>query len=423
MTNNSDKKTSFDAEAEHTIDSVKKTSSISSIISWIVFAVTITLVIITLTSAVFPALVPSITSPFKEQTDIYTPVESFEPGILAAPILATNLVLLGIGILYYKKRSNSLNKILDFEISKRIALSIMVILLVIYVSASVTELTEQEIWVDYINVEKRVKGWSFDDISSFDLHVRYFLLSSSLQLFGNIHIVPFLASISLLILTYYTTKQITNKRFAGIISVIILMQSHVFLTYDTSASYTNFWIIFYLFSLYLILKRWKISPISYLASIPSKTLTLMFLPMTLFFIYRANISRQKKIYSLISYGAIITAFTTAILVLDLNLSTVTSRTVEDNFWSGFSYIGQQLRFDIVLLVFLLPLIVGLFFTSKRGILQAESIMIFIAGMLIIPVFLVTFTDQGNEPYRFMPLIVFFAIGVGTLFSKQIKQHF
>jgi len=421
QTNNSDKKTSFDIE--YPKDSVKKTSSISSIISWIVFAVTITLVIITLTSAIFPALIPSVTSPFQEHTDIYTPVESFEPGMLAAPILATNLILLGIGILYYKKRSNSLNKILDFEISKKIALSIMIILLVIYVSASVTELNEQEIWVDYINVEKRVKVWSIDDISSFDLHVRYFLLSSSLQLFGNIHIVPFLASIALLILTYFITKQITNKRFAGIISVVILMQSHVFLTYDTSASYTNFWILFYLFSLYLILKRWEISPVSYLASIPAKTLTLMFLPMTLFFIYRANISRQKKIYSLISYGVIIAVFATAIFALDLNLSTVTSRTVEDNFWSGFSYIGQQLRFDVVLLVFLLPLIVGLFLTSRRGILQAESIMVLIAGMLIIPVFLVTFTDQGNEPYRFVPLVVFFAIGVGTLFSKQIKQHF
>ncbi len=395
----------------------------SSIISWIVLVVTIILVIITLTSAIFPALIPSVTSPFQEHIDIYTPVESFEPGILAAPILATNLILLGIGILYYKKRSNSLNKILDFEISKRIALIVMIILLVIYVSATVTELSEQEIWVDYINVEKRVKSWTFDDISSFDLHVRYFLLSSSLQLFDNIHIVPFLASIALLILTYYITKQITNKRFAGIISVIILMQSHVFLTYDTSASYTNFWILFYLFSLYLILKRWEASPISYLASIPAKTLTLMFLPMTLFFIYRANIPRQKKIYSIISYGVIIAVFAIAIIVLDLSLSSVTSRIVEDNLGSGLSYIGQQLRFDVILLVFLLPLVVGLFLTSKRGILQAESIMVLIASMLIIPIFLVIFTDQGNEPYRFVPLIVFFAIGVGTLFSKQIKQHF
>jgi len=422
QTNNSDKKTSFDT-VEYSKDSVKKTSNISPIISWIVFAATITLVVITLTSAIFPALIPSVTSPFQEHTDIYTPVESFEPGMLAAPILATNLILLGIGILYYKKRSNSLNKILDFEISKRIALIVMIILLVIYVSATVTELSEQEIWVDYINVEKRVQDWTINDISSFDLHVRYFLLSSSLQLFENIHIVPFLASIALLILTYYITKQITNKRFAGIISVIILMQSHVFLTYDTSASYTNFWILFYLFSLYLILKRWEISPISYLASIPAKTLTLMFLPMTLFFIYRANIPRQKKIYSIISYGVIIAVFAIAIIVLDLNLSTVTSRIVEDNLGSGLSYIGQQLRFDVTLLVFLLPLIVGLFLTSKRGILQAESIMVLIAGMLIIPALLVTFTDQGNEPYRFVPLIVFFAIGVGMLFSKQIKQHF
>jgi len=30
------------------------------------------------------------------------------------------------------------------------------------------------------------------------------------------------------------------------------------------------------------------------------------------------------------------------------------------------------------------------------------------------------TDQTNQPYRFIPVIVFFAIGVGMLFPK-IKQ--
>jgi hypothetical protein len=29
-----------------------------------------------------------------------------------------------------------------------------------------------------------------------------------------------------------------------------------------------------------------------------------------------------------------------------------------------------------------------------------------------------FTNQTNQPYRFMPLVVFFAIGVGVLLSKR-----
>jgi len=29
-----------------------------------------------------------------------------------------------------------------------------------------------------------------------------------------------------------------------------------------------------------------------------------------------------------------------------------------------------------------------------------------------------FTDQTNQPYRFVPLVVFFAVGVGVLLSKK-----
>ena len=45
-------------------------------------------------------------------------------------------------------------------------------------------------------------------------------------------------------------------------------------------------------------------------------------------------------------------------------------------------------------------------------------MVLISGILIIAPFLTGFTNQTNQPYRFVPLVVFFVIGVGVLLSKK-----
>jgi len=67
---------------------------------------------------------------------------------------------------------------------------------------------------------------------------------------------------------------------------------------------------------------------------------------------------------------------------------------------------------------MIPLVVGLFIVSKSGIKHGESIMVFIAGILLITPFLTALTTQTNQPYRFVPLVVFFAVGVGVLLSKR-----
>ncbi|MGI0082467.1 MAG: hypothetical protein ACREAG_04100, partial [Nitrosopumilaceae archaeon] len=74
------------------------------------------------------------------------------------------------------------------------------------------------------------------------------------------------------------------------------------------------------------------------------------------------------------------------------------------------------------LIFLLPLVMGLFIASRRGMMQADSIMVLILGMLLSAPFLQGFTDFTNQPYRFVPLIVFFAMGVGTILSKKTSEQ-
>jgi len=235
-------------------------------VSWIVFLFTISMVIISLIPVVFPAL---ITTSFTTVSDLQQfgvsggAVDPFEAGPLAVPLFIISGVVFGLAILHFKNKIPQLSKafefIFDFEVSRKIAIITMIVILSVYVATTAAELEEEQKYEDYIGVKKRLETWSPDQITnSFEPHVRYFFIWSSMILFGNDAVIPFLASISLLIIVYFFTKEITHKRFAGIVAMLILLQSNIFLTFDTTVAYTNFWILFYLLSLYFVYKAWPL---------------------------------------------------------------------------------------------------------------------------------------------------------------------
>ena len=195
--------------------------------------------------------------------DEHLNIDSFELGIWAYPILLTNSIILVLAILYFKKKLptiliNFFKFIRDFEVSKQITFFIIIILLGFYIVFSVGELFDGQFQPDYY---ERVKDWidnySFTKIDTEGynapgiggyLHIMLGVIS--IQIFDNVQVIPFLASVSLLVLTYFITFEITKKRFAGIIAFVILLQSGVFLHYDTGITYPNFWILLYLRQFY-----------------------------------------------------------------------------------------------------------------------------------------------------------------------------
>ena len=414
------KKKAHDPKSDPLESSKQSSHKSKNYTAWPVFLFSVVIVLISLVSVLFPALI-SASLTVNIPGLVTTNADPFEPGALAVPLIITNVIVFALLALYFTKKFpetllSIIKALFAFEISKKTAFVILVILLASYTAYSAQELAVEEIWEDYLTVKQRLESWSPEQITlSYEPHVRYFLLSSSMFLFGNFRVIPLLASIALLITTYLITKQIANKRFAGIISVVIVLQSHVFLTYDTTVSYTNFWIMFYLLSLYMIYRAWPLSPLAYLLSIPSKALTAMFLPMSIFFILRAKIPRNRKLAIVVPTVIIIAAGG----ALSSQIIDDTQEPFNSNeFWVGFVSFAQQLRLDGLVLLFVLPLIVGLFLAAKNGIKQAESIMVLISGILILAPILTGFTDQTNQPYRFVPLIVFFAIGVGVLLTKR-----
>ena len=396
-------------------------------VSYAVFFCALVAVLLTLTTVIFPAMFSSIFGQYSEKLD------AFELGYQSIFLIVSNIAIFGFGIAYYKKKipsliSNGIEKIRTFEISKKVAVISLAVILAIYVGLSAPELLldEGKMWDDYTAVLlPGLEIWPFgesDDVyikEQNDRYVRMFLLDVSLDIFQNIKLLPFIASILVVIFTYLLTAQFCQKRFAGIISIIVLLQSYTFLKYDTVAVYENFWVLFFLISLYVIQKKWCLSPIFYILAFFTKAYVAPFFIMTLFTTYRAQISRRTKIAILISYIVVVVFTVSLVFVSDSVYSDVID-VDNSKFLLGFQSISSQLRFDLFFIITLLPVTVGLMFLSKNKLKHADSILILIFGTIIASPLLVTFTFHYEIlPYRFVPLLVFFSVGVGMFFSKKL----
>lgn len=400
----------------------------SKIIS-IVGIITIFFVSLVIISIIFPSLFSSI---FGKYSSNLIP---FEIGIMGIPIIISNLLFFVFGFLYYKKKlpdniSNLINRIRQFEIPKKPGIIILIIIFSFYIGLSIPELylDESEQWGDYDILESALEIWPDGESENIyveeqnDRYVRMFLLDLSQSVLKNIKILPFIASILTIFVTYLFTVQITQKRFSGIIAILVLLQSHTFLKFDTIAVYENFWVLFYLLSIIVIQKKWYLSPLFYILAVFTKAFIAPYLIMTLFFTSRSKISLKTKISILISYGLIIIVASIVIFagdtiypdVLDVNIS---------KFFTGIASIGPLLRFDLLLLMTILPTVVGLTILARNQLKDhVDSILFLILGTLIAGPILIVFTNFYEIlPYRFIPLIVFFAIAIGIFFSKKTSS--
>jgi len=388
-----------------------------------IFIATFGVVLISFIPVVFPALLTRTLGGFEDHMG----VNSLDLGTWSIPFLVTNCIIFGLLLLYKKNKlpNNFLKGIkllFKFEISPKIAFLIVAVLIGGYIVFSIPEVFNDEYEDDfYHRGQVNLENYDITNINAIGTQIPLFFGKLSGDIFDNYKIIPFFGSVTLLMVTYFVTQVISNKRFSGIVAMIIVMQSGIFLKYDTSVVYPNFWILFYLLSLYLIYRKWPISIISYILSVLSKSLTTIFFPVNLFFIYKSTLTKKKKILISSSYGAFIVLVLSLYFFEDIPLQ---QGAPEKDFsshdlWTGFAAMNTSLRLDGLVILFLLPLVVGLFIASKKGILQAETISLLIFGMLLQAPLIVSITVNQNTPYRIIPLIVFFAMGVGILLSKRV----
>ena len=408
-----------------------KTSS--KILYHLVFFTTLSIVVFSLFAIIFPSFLMTTFYPYT------TNLQPFESSVWLVPIVSSNSILLVIGFAYYRKRLplqiyKGIEFVLNFEISKKTALLTGIIILVFYIGFSLPELAIDEAtqWDDYHLLKSGLDIWpstvdpiiqyspySNEGYSEYERPIRMLLLDTSLDIFQNVKILPFVASILLVVVTFFLTYQITQKRFAGIISMVILLQSHTFLHFDTIATYENFWVLFYVVSLYAINRKWQYSSMSFLLSIFTKAFIWVFFLPSLYYICRASISTRKKLYTLASYGALLIVI---LLVLSFGESIYFDiiNFSPSEFFLAFNALGFALRYDLIIVLSLLPLTLGLFFKfRKENSKKADSILVLILTALLAGPVVSMLTDfYSVMPYRFLPLIVFVAVGIGVLLSRK-----
>jgi len=392
--------------------------------SWAILLSTFLVVLINLITVVYPALLIGTLT----VTKFPVTINLFETGVWTYSLLVSNFNIFGIVILYFKNKlpsqiKKSIKFIFNFEVSKEVAFLVITILLGTYIALSVSEIFMVDPWPDFNRyIKPALDVWKITNLGV-TVEYPYFALLLGIvsqNVFGNYTTLPFIASIALLILTYLVTVEISKKRFAGIIAMVIVLQSGIFLIYDTTITYPNFWVVFYLFSIYMIYKKWPLSSFSYVFAILSKAVIATLFPMSLFFIFRSSIPRQKKIRLLISYGIIAVIGITIFLIVGVEFQAAPEFSFH-KFLAGFTAFSSQFRFDGLMIILLLPLTVGLFFVSRNGVKDADSLLFMLLGMFLIAVILPSITHFTNNPYRWIPFVVFFGIGVGTLFSKKITK--
>ena len=400
------------------------TTKNSSLITYIIFSCTALLVLLSLVSVIFPALIIS------HFGSIQNSLDQFEIGNNAFMLIGVNLLVFGLGFVYYKRYSSQfsdgLDKLRGFDISKKTALIVTLVILLIYVGFTFSELylDESKQFPDYYILTTSLK--LFPSIDTGDVYfdeqnsrfVRMLLLGVSQNIFDNIKIIPFISSILLLVFTCLVTISISKKRIAGIFAMIILMQGHTFLEYDTIAVYENIWVLFFLLSIYTINRRWYLSGFWYIMSVFTKAFSVPFLALNIFFILRENLPTSYKIKIISSYVVSIA------LVFGLFFigETIYDDFIDidfNRFVNSLTAFSSQMRFDYLLLFTILPVIVGLFFLRRNGIKHADSLLFFIFSLILVGPLVSLVTDfYSILPYRFLPLIVFFSISVALIIFKR-----
>ena len=399
----------------------------SKLLTYAVFLATIGIVGISVISVIFPALIISSTYEFPNELD------PFETSPWALPIIIPIIFLLALGLLYKNEKlpsvfSSSIKFVLNFEISKKVAIIAGIIILGLYVGFSFEELFiyEAEQWPDYLILDQALKIFPETNHSSVYVneqntrYVRMIILDFSQEFLQNIKFLPFIASILVVIFTALITIQFSKKRFSGIISMIILLQSITFTDFDTIAVYENFWVLFFLISLYTIQKKsWYSSPLFFILSIFTKAFVVTYFWINIFFILRSEISKKIKYYIISGYVIIISI---TYFIFQNQSGIIYDEIVKidfNSFLGGFTGWGNSMQLDPLMILCIIPLTIGLFVKSLKGVKQSDSILIMIAGTLLATPLISLVTDfYFSLPYRFIPFVIAVAIGIGVFLSKE-----
>lgn len=267
--------------------------------------------------------------------------------------------------------------------------------------------------------------------------VTFELLNLSDKVFGDFRIIPFISSGFVLALTYGLTTRLTGRNYTGLIAVLFVLHSPIFWKYDLVITYPNFWVSFFLFSLWLTFYKWQLSPISYIFGLSSKVLNLLNFPAIIIFAHLTGNKASKKImitYFVVFGGLIATVFIASMFykpiwyqLYYIFLTQFQFQPVEFLWWLGMWAI--ELFTDKITLFMIFILLPCLFMLKRAKVQNSSAILAMIIIFILQPAFISGFTIYTNEDYRYLHLVVFVGIGFAFLIPNlkilvtEFQNHF
>ena len=310
-----------------------------------------------------------------------------------------------------------------FRIPNKIAVLIVLITLSAYISITYHEIFEDEYQIvgpdhkytmDYLAEAELIDFFQLP-VNADIFNIRLFLLYVSYEIFGTERLIPFVISISLLVAVYFLTLRITKSSLSALVAFFFLIQSNLFLKYDTIATYNNFWIFFYVVSLILITnKTWPFSPISFIASVYSKAISVIYFPVSILFTLQGERKFAKRIF--VIYGGLALVGTIYLISQSIRLDFDSTE-----FIGGF-FAFAKISLEPVFLVLLIPMVIILYILAKKGIPQTNTMMLGILLSLVVqPLMVSVFPSFLIHDYRYISFSVFFVMGISLIFSKSQRS--
>jgi hypothetical protein len=320
-----------------------------------------------------------------------------------------------------------LERFTAFDLKPKYAYLVLVILLSGYLIVTIPEIFQDEcsgyfMCFDHDRRMSSLYTWNFHD----DFwNVHYLLLIASNEMTGKYSTFVLISSFLLLCMTYLFTSKITGKRYAGLVAVMITLQSSIFYNYDTSVTYPSFWCLLYISALYFTITNWKLSIPLYALSIPAKALTASFLPASIAFIAFSNVPRKQKWNICIGF--------TLVFVLGFAFSYMMNSYGNPSAWipvkfNSFGFIeglgswANSFRDDHTTFVLLFVVLFGMIALNKVKVPYTKSIAFCIILILAHSVFLRGLTTYDTFPYRLLPIVSLISIGFGVMISNIPKLY-
>lgn len=312
-------------------------------------------------------------------------------------------------------------KYYDIRKNDKLAFSVMLGTVIIFMNLHVDEVFQQEWFYDFTKdggVNDYLNSCTVSEFPEKRSALRYYILCAQSTFLDNYRIVPLLFSIGMIVMSFFTVKKMTNSSIAAVMTSVILASSPIINKFATSATYDQGWAFFFLSALYFAYGNHKVMSGVFFVSVLMKTLTLIYIPMFIYTLYSQN-KNKKLVLALVAITATLGGFVMSSdpyvfngLAIKESFDTAefTTEKLLDVFYGNVWEMGVVLS-SIPIVTFLA--------ISKR--LGAKHILIWMAGFIVMGVIMLGFTNQTLYAYRITPMIFFSAATYGIFIDYIVRK--